>query len=346
MLKIIVNTRVLTAPVTGVQRYTKALVQRWDENIEQICPGLALRGFAGHAWEQFVLPARLKRRLLFSPSNTGPLLASEQILTVHDMSTFDCPETFSSRFVAWYQFLLPRLTQRVRFIITVSEFIKGRILAHIPVKPEKVAVIPNGVDSRFRPEAISETDKAMASVKLPSSKYILTVGSLEPRKNLHRLLEAWARVQGRLPDELWLVVVGIEGNSRVFSGVRFDSLPAKCFFAGHVAEQLLPALYAGAVATVYVSIYEGFGLPLLEAMACGTPVLTGSEASMPELVGDAGMIVDPFSVDEIAKGICRLVENSTLRADLRQRGLLRARRFSWDETARKTWEILEGMAAD
>ncbi len=343
MPQIVVNGRVLTSPVTGVQRYTKALLARWNGRIDLVSPVVASHGVAGHAWEQLVLPGKLRGRLLFSPSNTGPLRTNRQVLTVHDMSIFDCPETFTSRFVAWYQFLLPRLLPQVGLIITVSEFMKQRILEHIAIKPEKVVVIPNGVDADFCPEAISQLDNAIGSLNLPSSNYILAVGSVEPRKNLRRLLDAWARVQEQLPDDLWLVVVGAARNGRVFEGVRFDCLPQRVLFTGRVAEHLLPSLYAGALATVYVSIYEGFGLPLVESMACGTPVLAGNRSAMPELVGDAGILVDPFNVEEIAEALAGIVD-STLRAKLRQRGLSRARQFSWDETAKKTWQVLEAMA--
>jgi glycosyltransferase involved in cell wall biosynthesis len=261
------------------------------------------------------------------------------------MSMFDCPETFSAQFGAWYQFLLPRLILRVRLVITHTEFTKGRILAHIPVDPGKVAVIPSGVDSQFCPEAASQTEIAKASLKLPSSKYILAVGSVEPRKNLLRLLDAWARMQGRLPNDLWLLVVGGRGSRRVFGGVQLDTLPTRVLFLGYVAEEWLPGLYAGALATAYLSVYEGFGLPLLESMACGTPVLAGNRSSLPEVVGDAGLSVDPFNVDEIAQGLHRMVKDSALRAELQQRGLNRARRYSWDETAKLTWQALDASAA-
>jgi glycosyltransferase involved in cell wall biosynthesis len=344
MAQIVINTRVLNAPLTGVQRYTKALIDRWNNRVDLISPSMPLYGVTGHAWEQVVLPGKLSSRLLFSPSNTGPLRTGRQVLTIHDMSTFDCPENFNSRFIAWYQWLLPRLIQRVRLIITVSEFIKSRILAHVPVNPEKIVVITSGVDTRFCPDAILKSDELEACLRLPSRNYILTVSSVEPRKNLSRLFEAWGQVQRRLPSDLWLVVAGAAGKSHVFDQVRFKSLPSRIFFAGHVPEPLLPCLYASALATVYVSLYEGFGLPVVESMACGCPVLASDRASIPELVGDAGILVDPLSIDEIADGIVRLAENSDFRADLRQRGLLRCRRFSWDETATKTWRILNGVA--
>jgi glycosyltransferase involved in cell wall biosynthesis len=267
------------------------------------------------------------------------------VVTIHDTAVFDCPEGFNTRFAAWYRFLLPRLARRARQVITVSEFVKQRVLAHTKVSPDKVVVIPNGVDSRFCPEAISQVEEVFQSLELPSRRYVLAVGSLEPRKNLARLFQAWARVQERSFGDIWLVVVGASGSSRVFSGLHLGALPTRVFLTGHVKEHLLPGLCAGAIAMAYPSIYEGFGLPPLEAMASGTPVLTGNRSSLPEVVGDAGLLVDAFDIEAIAEGIRRLLEDSALRDDLRRRGLDRAKQFSWDKTALRTWDVLQTAAA-
>jgi glycosyltransferase involved in cell wall biosynthesis len=145
------------------------------------------------------------------------------------MSVFDCPETFRPRFAAWYQFLLPKLAQRARMILTASEFTKERIIIRTHISASKVVVIPLGVASRFRPEAVAGLNTALSSLHLPSRSYILVVGSVELRKNLARLFQAWARVQNRVPKDLWLVVVGAGGKSRVFAGVAFDRLPDRVF---------------------------------------------------------------------------------------------------------------------
>jgi glycosyltransferase involved in cell wall biosynthesis len=338
---IAINTRVLAAHVTGVQRYTAELLSRWNGNAQRIAPDRALRGFTGLAWEQLVLPTRLKGRLLFSPASSGPLQTKNQVVTIHDTAVFDCPESFSPSFAAWYRFLLPRLAQRARQVITDSEFVKERIVAHCGVGRNKVVVVPIGVDSRFCPESVSRLEEAVAALGLPSRRYILTVGSLEPRKNLARLFQAWAAVERELSGDIWLIVVGAAGNSRVFGRSDLGRLPARTFLAGHVEDRLLPALYAGAMAMVYPSFYEGFGLPPLEAMASGAAVIAGNRSSLPEVVGDAGLLVDPFDVEAIAEGISRLVRDSVLRGELRRRGLLRAKQFSWDETARRTWDVIQ-----
>src|SRR5947209_16375715 len=151
MPQIAINTRALSTPLTGVQRYTRELLARWDGQVQRITPRSALHGLRGHAWEQIVLPQQLNGTLLFSPSNSGPIGLRNQVVTIHDMVYFDHPETLNRTFAAWYQFLLPQLARRVRRIITVSQFIKERVIATTKVAAESVVVIPNGVDARFSP---------------------------------------------------------------------------------------------------------------------------------------------------------------------------------------------------
>ena len=338
---VIVNVRVLGSPLTGVQRYTLELLGRFGDKVQAVAPKKDLFGIQGHLWEQLMLPYYSKGKLLFSPANTGPLSVAKQVVTIHDLSVIDRPEGFNPSFRVFYRFLLPRLARRVRAVITVSAFTRERLIEWAKILPSRVYVIPNGVDRRFSPQQIDSIERLRNALQIPSPYYILSLGSIEPRKNLPRLLAAWERIQRELPQEVWLVVAGGKGKSSVFNDVGIQNLPPRVHLTGRVADELLPALYSGALAFVYPSLYEGFGLPPLEAMACGTPVLTANVTAMPEVVGDAGLLVDPYNVEAIAHGIRRLVEDSALREELRKKGLERAKQFTWERTAELTWAVLE-----
>jgi len=347
-MTIVVNSRILAYPITGVQRYLLELLQRMpSDRIQQISPQHPLSGARAHLWEQTVLPLRTRGRLLWSPSNTGPLAVSRQVVTIHDLSPMDHPEWLNPRFAAWYRFLTPKLARRVARVVTVSEFSKSRLMETTGVAEEKVIVVPLGVDARFGPQSREDVESAIQKLELPTGRYVLSLGSLEPRKNLGRLLRAWEVIYRRLPEDVWLVVSGAKGKSLVFQDVpELEALPPRVFLTGHVPDELLPSLYAGAMAFAYLSVYEGFGLPPLEAMAYGTPTLVGNRASLPEVVGDAAIQVDPFDIDAIADGLHRLIEDGSLRAVLREKGLERAGQFNWDKTAEQTWRVLAEAAED
>jgi len=364
---IAINGRFLTLPLTGVQRYAFEVVQRFMGEFKILIPGKIRKEYAslrhsvefstwslnsvpgsGHLWEQFVLPGFLRHNdLLFSPSNTGSLLVQRQVVTIHDIVPLEHPEWMNPGFATWYRFLIPRLVQRVSKVITVSEYTKLRLLLYSCIDESKVVVIPNGVDSRFSINA--RNNKILESLKLkynlPTNRnYLFCLGSIEPRKNLRRLLEAWRKVQNIIPNDIWLLVAGGKGRKAIFRNVALNDIPPRTFFTGYVSDQDLPALYGGAIAFIYPSLYEGFGLPPLEAMACGTPVVTSNVTALPEVVGDAAVLVDPYDVDSIAEGIRRVVEDSALRETLRRKGIERARQFSWDRTAELTWKVLQEAA--
>ena len=171
---------------------------------------------------------------------------------------------------------------------------------------------------------------------LPGRSHLLSLGTLEPRKNLLRLLAAWAAACGQLPEDLWLVLAGEPGSRRIFKNVDFGSIPPRVHWTGRVPDELLPALYSGATAFLYVSLYEGFGLPPLEAMACGAPVVASDTTSLPEVVGDAALSVNPLESQSIADGIRQISTGGEFRDCLRIRGLERARGFTWEQAAEKT----------
>lgn len=341
---IVCNARNLSGDITGVQRYTSELLARFGNRVDRIGPEKSLHGVRGHLWEQFALPKNVGGRLLWSPSNSGPLTVEKQVITFMDVSPMDHPEWMSPQFAAWYGFIIPRLAKRVRAILTISEFSKQRITHYCPDAELKIHVVHLAADRRFSPVDTEQVERAHACLAIPSPHYLVVLGSLEPRKNLHRVLHAWRNIESRIPNDIWLVLAGAQGKRLVFGDQSFENLPPRVHLTGHVPDELLPSLYSGAIGSVYLSLYEGFGLPPLEAMACGTPVLTSNVTSLPEVVGTAAITVDPYDVEAIGDGLIRLVDDSSLRGDLKVRGLDRAKQFSWDKTAEQTWKVLERAA--
>jgi glycosyltransferase involved in cell wall biosynthesis len=334
-----VNLRTLGYRITGVQRYLLSLLPHMPSELHSVKPSHVLQGIKGHLWEQFYLPTLLRRQLLWSPGNTGPIGVSRQVLTVHDAATLDHPEWFERKFALWYAAILPRLVNKVRAIITVSHFSKERIVQQTRVSPERVHAIYNGVDGRFCLVDPKTVTQVMAAFDL-RSPYLLFVGSLEPRKNLKMLLEAW-----HLGDfgGATLAVVGASG--RMFQKLQFDSIPAGVRLLGRVEDDVLPALYAGAAGFVYPSIYEGFGLPPLEAMACGCPVAVSDIPAHREVCDGTARYFDPFSPEEIAAQLEWLLRlDGASRAALAERGLRRAALYSWKSAASDIWRILKRAA--
>ena len=343
---IALNARFAVHRPSGMQRYGIELAHRLRDRVQMVRPAQALRGPAGHLWEQFYLPSAVRGRLLWSPNNTGPLAVRRQVCTLHDLIPLDHPEWFSRRFAGWYQWLLPRLAKQVRHIITVSEFTKRRAVELLDIPPEKVTVILHGVDERFKPQTGDAILAMRLALGIDCSSYLLYVGNLEPRKNLYRLLKAWEIAQRCVPDEIELVVAGAKGSALVFEQVSLGAIPPRVRFTGYVPDEHLPALYAGSLALVYPSLYEGFGLPPLEAMACGTLVVTSSNTSLPEVVGDAATLVDAENIHSIADGILRVVSNNGRRSAIQQCGFARARNFTWERTAQETLRVLLEQGQD
>ncbi len=356
---VLVNGRFLTQRMTGVQRHaleiTRQLVSHFPD-LEVCAPpgevssehraGLPVEPcgrLRGHLWEQLELPRRAGRdegTVLINLCNTGPLGTTRQIITLHDLGFLHQPGWYSRRFYYLYRFLIPRLAKRSARIVTDSEFSRREILERLDVAPERVHVVHCAV-SRVFGESSGERAESRPSVPRP---YIVAVSSLDPRKNLERLILAFRELG--LPD-LELRIVG--ASSRIFarSGLKSlaDSVPG-VRLCGYVSDEDLAELYRGARLSVFPSLYEGFGLPPLEGMACGCPAVVSSVASLPEVCGDAAHYVDPSCVEDIARGIGAVLGDEGLREDLRCKGRDRSRSFSWERSgaalARIVREVGEG----
>lgn len=338
-LEAIINTRVMALPMTGVQRYVQEVLPALGNDVRVLRPRISCRGLAGHAWEQIILPTSCRGAMLFSPSNTGPLAVTRQVVTVHDVVPLDHPEWLNPRFAAWYRYLIPRLVRRVRRVIAISDFTKRRLVDTTGVAPDSVVVIHHGLDPRFAPQPAAAVQTMRVRLGLPE-RYVLVLGSLEPRKNLPRLLQAWAAMPMVDRGPVRLVLAGAGGHPAVFARQRLD-LPDAALWLGHVPDEHLPALYTGAEAFAYPSLYEGFGKPPLEAMACGTPVLTSGAGAIAEVVGQAALCADPLDTAAMSYALRRLLADADLRQELRARGLSQAAQFTWARAGRLTRETIE-----
>lgn len=341
------NTRCLASPLSGVQRYTMELLARFGDAVTPCAPSRRLSAVRGHLWEQLVLPRRTHGNLLWSPANTGPLSVARQLVTLHDMAAVEHPEWVSRKFAAWYGYLLPRLARKVRHVLTISQFSKERILACTGIAEQRVTVIANGVDARFAPASELEQAEVRRLLGIEDRRYVLSLGSLEPRKNLSTLLQAWQRLADRLPPDVWLVLAGAKGSEAIFRRVPgLDRLPPRVLLAGHVEDRLLPALYSAAECFVYPSLYEGFGMPPLEAMACGTPVIASRAGALPEVVGNSGLLIEPTNPGQICDAVTALHDDAQLRKRMSVDARAQAARFTWSACATATLRVLRQFSEE
>jgi glycosyltransferase involved in cell wall biosynthesis len=341
---LVINARVTAFAMGGQQRVAHEVMKRLP-NAALIMPSKPLGGLKGHVWEQAVLPLRASGRLLWSPSATGPLLYRHQVVTVHDTAFFDVPEYFAPSFVRLYQALVPRLARSVAKVVTVSEFSRQQMAKHVGLSAEKIEVIPNGVAQHFTPCSPAALAATRAALDLPQ-RYILVQATSDKRKNLARTLDAWRAVAPALPPDLHLVISGNLSRAHVFGDASDINLEGpRMRVIGYVAEEHMGPLMAGAEAFLFASLYEGFGLPVLEAMAAGTPVITGNSTALPEVAGDAALLVDARSVNAIGSAILDMIERPLLAQTLKTRGFQRARRFTWDKAAERYGAIFEGLEA-
>ncbi|HYJ46045.1 MAG TPA: glycosyltransferase family 1 protein, partial [Pyrinomonadaceae bacterium] len=297
------------------------------------------------------LAAELRRRpvdLLHVQYTAPPLAPCPVVATIHDLSFEHLPETFKRRSRVQLRLTVRRTARQAARIIVPSEHTRRDILETYRVGPERVSVTPLAAPAHFAPVEDEREIERVRRLYGIEGDYVLAVGSIQPRKNLTRLVHAYsllrrARPQVKLPH---LVLVGkrawLYGDT--LRAIKEHGIEALTVLTGYVSEEHLPALYSGALCFIYPSYFEGFGLPPLEAMQCGVPVIAGDRTSLPEVVGPAGLLVDPFDPEALASGLARMIDDAGLRARLRARGIERARRFSWHETARLTLKIYEQAA--
>ncbi len=299
------------------------------------------RWFA-RTWHRLQVPLRIEQwtgpvNLLHATDFTLPPTSrhTRTILTVHDLSFERAPDTATPELRAYLSKVVPRSVEKAHLILADSESTRQDLIALYDVPFQKIQVLYSGVDDRFYPVQDKEAIKAVREqYKIGNQPFILSVGTIQPRKNYGRLLEAFHRMDRK---DMKLVIAGAKGwlDDPLYKQVKKLKLENRVQFIGFVTDEHLPALYSAASVFAFPSLYEGFGLPPLEAMACGVPVVVSNTSSLPEVVGDAAELVDPYDVDQLADAITRVLDSDTLRHRLINQGQMRAQGFSWRTAARQ-----------
>jgi glycosyltransferase involved in cell wall biosynthesis len=264
------------------------------------------------------------------------------IVTIHDMASLRSRGRFGTLKRFYLRIFVPLSARKARRVLAVSEAARKEIADLCKIDGGKIVVVRHGISRSFSPDGDRSGPPAALKLKVGSG-YILYVGTLEPGKNIPRIIEAYSIVRKRTGTERALVIAGRTGwlHDDIFRAVKRLGLDKEIVFTGYVSKGDLPSLYRGADLFVFPSLYEGFGLPVLEAMACGTPVVTSNTSSLPEVAGDAALLVDPENVEEIAGAMERVLTDQDLRAELSRRGRERARLFTWERCAQETLKVYE-----
>jgi glycosyltransferase involved in cell wall biosynthesis len=300
-------------------------------------------------WIQTALPALLREwraDVLHAPCYLAPVTTRvPTVVTVHDMASFLFPEKFVLAHRIVYGTLVPLSIRRAAAIITVSNFTRMELRRLTDVPEERVFVVYNAADAVFSPSSNGVDPAAVRARYGIPERYLLFVGVLEPRKNVIGLLESFAAVRDRIPHSL--VLAGRSGwqTRAVFAAIERLRLHDRVVRTDYVPPADLVVIYRHADGFVYPSFYEGFGMPVLEAMSCGVPVITSNRSALPEVTGDAAVLVAPEDRRALGEAMVRVVSDGRLRDDLRLRGLARARAFSWEESARATLDVYRAAAA-
>ncbi|MGB5666671.1 MAG: glycosyltransferase family 1 protein [Maribacter sp.] len=344
--EIIVNARFLTQPITGVQRFAVELCRRLPKKIGNTSiifvapknvilnntddfPEITTFGtFKGQLWEQIDLPLFLKNKgnpLLVNLVGIGPILYRNKIMALYDLAFKHFPEWFSYSFQKVYNTFIPISLKNSRIIITDSNYVKKDICSTYKTEKEKVEVI------YAAPSQIFTFDN------LEREKFILTVSSIDPRKNLVRIIKAF----NLLKTNHKLIIVG--SKNKTFKGLKLDEnlLSDKIIFTGYLDDNELISLYNRAAIFIYASLFEGFGIPPLEAQACGCPCIVSRSTALPEIYSNSVEYCDPYSIEDISERLHNVLNCDTLKSDLQTKGLVNVKRYDWDKSAKQLLKLLE-----
>ncbi|KUY84262.1 glycosyltransferase family 1 protein [Burkholderia sp. RF4-BP95] len=351
--QLVYNGRFTTQKTTGVQRVAReliaALIKFQPQDPVTVLvppqPGVEVSGaktvkvgfYKGVVWEQLILPLFARRGCIVNLSNSASIFIGNQIIYMHDAAVFDTPAHFSRAFRAWYRIMFWILARTSVCVLTNSRFSRDRLAHHCGVSAEKISVVPLGADHL---DALEPDTSVLGKHALTPERFVLAVSSMNPTKNFGRLIAAFRQINDPSVD---LVIVGMQ-NATVFG--KQDQLSAaepNIKYVGYISDEQLKALYQNAACFLYPSIYEGFGIPPLEAMRYGCPVVVGKSAALPEVCADAALYCDPYSQDDIAQKLRSLLDSADLRAELKRKGSLHAQKYRWSRSAEMMKEIFESL---
>ncbi len=356
MARIAINGKFLGANLNGVHRtaahYSEQLLARMGgaHDVRLLAPGAAdgnpefptltaerVTGKFGNGqgWEMLTLPSAAKGALLVNFCNLAPLLHGNSVVMIHDAQTFLFPEDYTGKQATFYRLLLPQIARRARMILTVSEFSRQSLAAHGVGSLDKIKVVHNGTDHILHGPYDRQI---LAEHALQRGEYVLTLGSTKGYKNIRAVFDAMRAPQ---PGDLPLVVAGGPGEAAYRAAGWIP--PKGTIFTGFVSDAELRSLYENAALFVFPSLTEGFGLPPVEAMQCGCPVIAARAGAMPEVCGDAAMLVEADQPEAYREAITALIENPALAQEMRKRGHARAAQLSWDAAGQRLVSLLEPL---
>lgn len=383
-MKVLLDVSSVTPPLSGIGRYALELARhlpaaegistirylRNGQVIDEFAIGNAGAGAPASRWRQAIkplLPYKLllgpyreyKARVLaeslgsyadyiyYSPNFSAPPVSGLSVVTLHDLSVFHFPHFHPQDRVNYLRDQIENSVQRADRLITDSEFVRAELLHLFKLAQDRVSTVPLGVDEVFRPQESAQLAPVMAQYGLRAGGYLLSVGTIEPRKNLVGLLRAYCQLPPVLREQYPLVIAGAYGwnSGALMADIHQLSGSGEVIYLDYVPEQALPALYAGAAVFSYFSFYEGFGLPVLEAMSSGVPVVCAASSALPELCGGCALQADPRDIDAMTAALQRSLEDEAWRAAAVASGLAQSEKYTWGGTAAKLAEVFRELSA-
>ena len=332
------NTTLPAAPNSNYQWRPTPITPKWLARIwHRAQIPLPVEVFVGnvdlyHATD-FVLPPTLS--------------TTKTIVTVHDLSFVRVPDAASPNLKCYLDIVVPRSVKRANHVIADSQATKDDLISLYDIQPDKITVLLSGIDKRYSPQKDLDLLVTMRNkYRIPGKPYLFIVGTVQPRKNYSRVIQALKILRERGYD-LCFVIAGGKGwlEDEMYQTIQETGMSDYVHLIGFVDDDDLPVLYSGAECVAFPSLYEGFGFPVLEGMACGTPVVTSNISSLPEVAGDAALLVNPLSVAEITHAIQRILDDTTLRETLIQKGFEQVKKFTWEESAKQLQQIYQNVLA-